>query len=69
MWKFKVCHTCRCVPEVEERVVSKKLMSSVQNVGNIIIVGIWESRGRRKNGVRRVLKYKKMILFYLGKGK
>lgn len=69
MWKSKVCHTCRCVPEVEERVASKKLMSSVRNVGNIIAVDIWESRGRRKNGVRKGLKYKKMILFYLGKGK
>lgn len=44
------------VPEVEELLQSEKLMSSVQNIGDIITIDIWESRGRRKNDIKKDLK-------------
>lgn len=56
MSRIKVYHTRMWVPEVEELLQSEKLMSSVQNIGDIITIDIWESRGRRKNDIKKDLK-------------
>lgn len=56
MSRIKVYHTHMWVPEVEELLQSEKLMSSVQNIGDIITIDIWESRGRRKNDIKKDLK-------------